>query len=50
MLTRAALFRSAGQPLEITEVEIDGPRAGEVVVKMAHSIDENKGNLLNAKV
>ncbi len=35
MLTRAALFRSAGQPLEITEVEIDGPRAGEVVVKMA---------------
>ena len=35
MQTRAALFRSAGTPLEVTEVELDGPRAGEVIVRMA---------------
>ena len=35
MLTRAALFHSADRPLEIREVELDGPRAGEVIVKMA---------------
>lgn len=33
--TRAAIFREAGRPLEVREVELDGPRAGEVVVRMA---------------
>ena len=35
MQTRAALFHSADRPLEVREVELDGPRAGEVVVCMA---------------
>ena len=34
MRTRAALARAAGQPLEITEVNLDGPRAGEVLVEI----------------
>lgn len=35
MKTRAALFRSPGQPLETVELDIDEPRAGEVLVRMA---------------
>lgn len=35
MQTRAAIFRSAGAPLEVRDVELDGPRAGEVLVRMA---------------
>ncbi len=34
MKTRAAVAWEAGQPLEITEVDLDGPRAGEVLVRI----------------
>ncbi|MEM9050337.1 MAG: S-(hydroxymethyl)glutathione dehydrogenase/class III alcohol dehydrogenase [Pseudomonadota bacterium] len=34
MRTRAALAVEAGKPLEITEVNLDGPRAGEVLVEI----------------
>ena len=32
MKTRAAVAMEAGKPLEIMEVDLDGPRAGEVLV------------------
>ncbi|SDJ26376.1 alcohol dehydrogenase catalytic domain-containing protein, partial [Salipiger marinus] len=34
MRTRAAVALAAGQPLEIMEVELDGPKAGEVLVEI----------------
>ncbi len=34
MRTRAALAIEAGKPLEITEVNLEGPRAGEVLVEI----------------
>ena len=34
MKTRAAIAFEAGQPLEIAEVDLDGPRAGEVLVEV----------------
>ena len=34
MKTRAAVAFGAGQPLEICEVDLDGPRAGEVLVEI----------------
>ena len=34
MKTRAAVAVAAGQPLEIMEVNLDGPRAGEVLVEI----------------
>ncbi len=34
MKTRAAVAYEAGKPLEITDVELDGPRAGEVLVEL----------------
>jgi S-(hydroxymethyl)glutathione dehydrogenase/alcohol dehydrogenase len=34
MKTRAALAVEAGKPLEITEVNLEGPRAGEVLVEI----------------
>jgi S-(hydroxymethyl)glutathione dehydrogenase/alcohol dehydrogenase len=34
MRTRAALATKAGAPLEVTEVNLDGPRAGEVMVEI----------------
>ncbi|HEU0222564.1 MAG TPA: S-(hydroxymethyl)glutathione dehydrogenase/class III alcohol dehydrogenase [Paracoccaceae bacterium] len=34
MRTRAALALEAGKPLEITEVELEGPKAGEVLVEI----------------
>lgn len=37
MKTRAALFRGAGHPLELREVELDEPRSGDVLVRMAAS-------------
>ena len=30
MKTRAAVLRAVGQPFEITEIELDEPKAGEV--------------------
>src|SRR5437868_993928 len=35
MKTRAALFRSPDEPLESVELELEEPRAGEVLVRMA---------------
>ena len=34
MKTRAAVARAAGKPLEIEEIELSGPRAGEVLVEI----------------
>jgi S-(hydroxymethyl)glutathione dehydrogenase / alcohol dehydrogenase len=34
MRTRAAVAFEAGKPLEVTEVELDGPKAGEVMVEI----------------
>ena len=34
MKTRAAVAFGAGKPLEIVEVDLDGPRAGEVLVEI----------------
>ncbi len=34
MRTRAAVATAAGQPLEVTEVEVGGPKAGEVMVEI----------------
>ena len=34
MKTRAAVAVQAGKPLEIMEVDLDGPRAGEVLVEI----------------
>ena len=34
MKTRAAVAWAAGQPLSIEEVDLEGPRAGEVMVKL----------------
>ena len=34
MKTRAAVAVAAGQPLEIMEVDLDGPREGEVLVEI----------------
>jgi len=33
--TRAALFRAPGEPLEVREIELEEPGAGEVLVRMA---------------
>ena len=37
MKTRAAVVSSPGRPFEIVELELDGPRAGEVLVKFSAS-------------
>lgn len=37
MRTRAAVIRGAGQQWQITELELDEPRAGEVRIKFAYS-------------
>ena len=34
MKTRAAVAFGAGKPLEIVEVDLEGPRQGEVLVEM----------------
>ena len=34
MKTRAAVAVEAGKPLEIMEVDLDGPRSGEVLVEI----------------
>ncbi|MDX6511683.1 MAG: S-(hydroxymethyl)glutathione dehydrogenase / alcohol dehydrogenase [Gaiellaceae bacterium] len=35
MKTRAALFHGTGRPLEVRELDLDEPRGGEVLVRMA---------------
>jgi len=37
MKTRAAVAYAAGQPLQIETVELDGPKAGEVLVEIKAS-------------
>jgi len=37
MRTRAAIVRETGQPWEVTELELDEPRAGEVRIRFAAS-------------
>jgi S-(hydroxymethyl)glutathione dehydrogenase/alcohol dehydrogenase len=37
MRTRAAVVRATGQPWEVTELELDEPRAGEVRIRFAAS-------------
>ncbi len=37
MKSRAAVARAAGEPLEITEVDVAGPKAGEVLVRIVAS-------------
>ena len=34
MKTRAAVAFAAGKPLEIVEVDLDGPKAGEVMIEI----------------
>jgi S-(hydroxymethyl)glutathione dehydrogenase/alcohol dehydrogenase len=34
MKTRAALFHAVGEPLEVAEIDLDGPRPHQVVVRM----------------
>ena len=34
MKTRAAVAFSAGKPLEVIEVDLEGPKAGEVLVEI----------------
>ncbi|MFQ1700780.1 S-(hydroxymethyl)glutathione dehydrogenase, partial [Loktanella agnita] len=34
MRTRAAVALGAGRPLEVMEVNLDGPKAGEVLVEI----------------
>ncbi len=34
MQTRAAVAYAAGKPLEVTTVELEGPKAGEVLVEI----------------
>ena len=34
MKTKAAIAWQAGKPLTIEEVELDGPRAGEVLIEI----------------
>ncbi len=34
MRTRAAVAVAAGKPLEVMEVNLDGPRAGEVLIEI----------------
>ena len=34
MKTRAAVLRKGGQPWEITELDLDEPKAGEVLIRM----------------
>jgi Zn-dependent alcohol dehydrogenase len=33
MKTKAAVLRGAGQDFEITELDLDGPKAGEVLIR-----------------
>ena len=37
MKTRAAVAFQAGQPLQIVELDLEGPKAGEVLVKITHT-------------
>ncbi len=37
MKSRAAVAFAAGQPLQIVEIDVEPPRAGEVLIKITHS-------------
>ena len=34
MITRAAVAVAAGQPLEVMDVNLDGPKVGEVLIEI----------------
>ncbi len=34
MKTRAAVLRTGGEPWELTELDLDEPKAGEVLIRM----------------
>ncbi|RCV86131.1 S-(hydroxymethyl)glutathione dehydrogenase, partial [Billgrantia montanilacus] len=35
MKSRAAIAKAAGKPLELVEIDVEGPKAGEVLVRIA---------------
>ena len=37
MISRAAVAFEAGKPLEIVELDLEGPKKGEVLVKITHT-------------
>ena len=37
MKSKAAIAYAAGKPLEVVEVDLDGPKAGEVLVEIKAS-------------
>ena len=37
MKTRAAVLHEVGKPIEITELDLDGPRDGEVLIRYTHA-------------
>jgi Zn-dependent alcohol dehydrogenase len=39
MKTKAAIAFAAGKPLEIAEVDLEGPKAGEVLVEINTAFD-----------
>ena len=45
MKTRAAVAFEAGQPLEITELDLAGPQAGEVLVELRQQASAIQMNL-----
>ena len=38
MKSRAAVAFAAGQPLQIVEIDVEPPRAGEVLVRITHTV------------
>ena len=37
MKSRAAVAFAAGKPLEVVEIDVEGPKQGEVLVKISHT-------------
>ena len=51
MKTRAAVLRKGGEPWELTELDLDEPKAGEVLIRMeaaglCHSDEHIRATLL----
>ena len=50
MKTRAAVLRKAGTPWEVTELELDAPRANEVLIRMeAAGINDGYQDLMDGE-
>ncbi len=43
MKTKAAVAFAAGKPLEVVEVDLDGPKTGEVLVEIKATGDLSHG-------